>query len=564
MLFYGENFINMKNILVLALLLSLSFIASAASENKPYEMPRTQVIPIQDSKSGGQYELYIKLPEGYLKDSDKTYPVIYFTDAIYHIAILSTSTENIMKDAILVGISWQKDINEDLMEKYGEHASRFEDYSFWKTTNPEHPLLQFGQASNHLAFIRNNVFNYIEQNYRANPNDRSYFGYSLGGVFGAYILVTQPDTFKNYILGSPSVHLLTKYKIEFTNKKFNTNVFISRGTLEEELREPISEFVTLLKARNDNSLSIESVVIEGGHETAFPMTGVRSITWLSNLTKGDELPVLKNPYFGQKPPGLIPEVFAPGIVSIDGRGESHISFSPDLDEIYFQADDENKKPAIYFSKLEGNKWAPIEKPAFTKDVKDEQENPFVSHDGKRIYFTAFSSDMSDTRIWYVSRLEHSWSDAIQLDLSNDDKVLFLNQTKKGDLHYANFTKRKKYYAAYSNGGFPEPKEFEIEPGLYHPFFSPDEDYFLAHGPNKEGKDRKDRDIYVSFKEQDGTWAKAISLGSAVNTNVKESSPSITPDGKYMLFSRDEEDGKANIYWVSTEVIIELKTAYFKQ
>jgi predicted alpha/beta superfamily hydrolase len=277
---------NMKYTLIFVLVFLHSFITPAASEKKHYEMPRTQVIPIQNSESGGQYELYIKLPEDYLKDNDKTYPVIYFTDAIYHIEILSTSTEYIMKDVILVGISWQKDVKEELKQKYGAHASRFEDYSFWKTTNPKHPLLQFGQANNHLAFIRNNVFNYVEQNYRTNPNNRSYFGYSLGGVFGAYILAKKPDTFKNYILGSPSVNLLTKYQIELTNKKLNANVFISRGTLEkDELREPINEFVSLLKARNENSLSIESAVIEGDHGTAFPMTGVRSVTWLSNLQK---------------------------------------------------------------------------------------------------------------------------------------------------------------------------------------------------------------------------------------------------------------------------------------
>ena len=280
-------------ILVLFFTISISLNTVFAQDNntknntlKAYEMPRTQVIPIQDPQSGGQYELYIQLPEEYLKDSDKTYPVIYFTDAVYQIAILSTSTENIIKDAILVGISWQKNIEEDVKQRYGAHASRFEDYSFWKTTSPEHPKLKFGQADNHLDFIRNNVFNYVEKNYRTNPNNRSYFGYSLGGVFGAYILVTQPDTFKNYVLGSPSVNLLTKFKVKFTNKKLNANVFISRGTLEEEeLGEPISEFVTLLKARNDNSLSIESVVINGNHETAFPMTGVRSVSWLSNFIK---------------------------------------------------------------------------------------------------------------------------------------------------------------------------------------------------------------------------------------------------------------------------------------
>lgn len=276
-----------KNLLI-ALLLLVST-SSEAHEGQAYEMPRTQVIPIQDPESGGQYELYVRLPEAYSKDSDRTYPVIYFTDAAYHIAILSGATEFIMEDAILVGISWRKDIDQDVNQKYGAHASRFEDYSFWKTSNPDHPKLKFGQANNHLSFIRNQVFKTVEKNYRIKPDSRSYFGYSLGGLFGAYILVTQPDTFKNYILGSPSVHLITKYKVEFTDKKFNANVFISRGKLEEEkLSEPISEFVALLKARNDNSLTVESVVIEGDHQTAFPMTGVRSVTWLSTLINTKE------------------------------------------------------------------------------------------------------------------------------------------------------------------------------------------------------------------------------------------------------------------------------------
>ncbi len=270
-------------------------------------------------------------------------------------------------------------------------------------------------------------------------------------------------------------------------------------------------------------------------------------------------------YFDQEPPGLIPEVFAPGIVSINGRYEGAISFSPDLDEIYFGAKNKDKETDIYFSKLEGNKWTPIKKAAFAKEKKDEEIHPFVSPNGKRIYFTAFSSDMSDTGIWYVSRLEHSWSNAVKLDLpTNDDLVFFPNQSKKGDLYYFNLSEMKTYYAAYSNGGFPEAKEVEIEPGFHHVFISPNEDYLVVNARNKENEGRNDNDLYVSFKEHDGTWAKPINLGDAVNTNVNEKSPSITPDGKYLFFGRDEEDGNANIYWVSTEIITELKTAYFKQ
>ena len=279
----------MKPSLILISLFLLFYTNLSASEPESYEMPRTQVIPIQDSKSKGQYELYIKLPEDYSKNSDKAYPVIYYTDAVWHIESLSASTEFILEDAILVGISWRKDIADDLQEQYGAHASRFTDYSFWKTGNPKHPKLVFGKANNHLDFIRNDVIKFVEQNYRTDPSNRSYFGYSLSGLFGAYILVTQPDTFKNYILGSPSVDLLSRYNVEFSNKKANTNVFISRGTLEEEkLHQPISEFVTLLEDKNDNALSIEHAVIEGSHQTAFPMTAVLAVTWLAGLANAEE------------------------------------------------------------------------------------------------------------------------------------------------------------------------------------------------------------------------------------------------------------------------------------
>jgi hypothetical protein len=41
-----------------------------------------------------------------------------------------------------------------------------------------------------------------------------------------------------------------------------------------------------------------------------------------------DFPVLKGPYLGQKPPGMIPEIFAPGIVSIPDVTEWSGHFSP--------------------------------------------------------------------------------------------------------------------------------------------------------------------------------------------------------------------------------------------
>ncbi|MEM7084944.1 MAG: serine hydrolase [Bacteroidota bacterium] len=262
-------------------------------ESASLVLPQIQVVPIKDPQTAKNYELYIELPEGYSENDNKTYPVLYYTDAVWHLEMLSGSAEFMLEDVILVGISWQKDIAEDLMQQYGAHASRFTDYSFWEKSNPNHPKLKFGHAKNHLAFIRNEVIQYVENNYRIDPNSRSYFGYSLSGAFGAYILLTQPDTFDNYILGSPLNKGLVPYLTEINaelgtsgsnkNDPLHANVFIAHGSLEKDTAEPIDEYLELLKNRKNLSLSVQNKTMEGDHGTAFPRVAVESVAWLSSM-----------------------------------------------------------------------------------------------------------------------------------------------------------------------------------------------------------------------------------------------------------------------------------------
>jgi len=269
--------------------------------------------------------------------------------------------------------------------------------------------------------------------------------------------------------------------------------------------------------------------------------------------KDSDSPTIESPYFGQDPPGLTPELFAPGVISINGRYEYGISFSPDLDEVYYSGNKKGGVADIYFSKREGEKWTLPKKANFTKGKKKEEMESFMNLRGDKIYFTAYDSIFGDEKIWYVDRLKNSWSDAKKLDSPiNDDMVFYSNEANNGDLYYFNISKRKTYYAPNKNGKFPEVHEVGI--GGAHAFISPSQEYIVANARNKEDDQRKS-DIYVYFKKPDGTWSKPINLGNEVNSNFLETCPSITPDGKYLFFSRyNEEGGLSNIYWVSTEVI----------
>lgn len=295
----------------------------AKDEGSSFELPHIRVVPIKDRNTERNYELYIKLPEGYAENKDKKYPVLYFTDAMWHIEILSASTEYMLEDVILVGISWQKDINEELKKEVGEHVSRFRDYSFRESNKPEiQSKYQLGQAKKHLDFIRNDVIDFIDRQYRTDTNSRTYFGYSMGGEFGAYILLTQPDSFNNYILGSPSIKNEVPYLSEFNSKldpyeasnknsSMHANVFITYGSLEQEMIEPIDEFVSLLKDRRDPGLVVLKEVVDGDHQSAFPRTALRSVAWLAALMSPDsgdlkevsfwDIPQLNNAFINTAP-----------------------------------------------------------------------------------------------------------------------------------------------------------------------------------------------------------------------------------------------------------------------
>ena len=59
-------------------------------------------------------------------------------------------------------------------------------------------------------------------------------------------------------------------------------------------------------------------------------------------------------YLGQTPPGSTPVIFAPGIVSIEGRYEYGLSVSPGGKEIYYTTDQPGD--GLTVTKYDGEKW----------------------------------------------------------------------------------------------------------------------------------------------------------------------------------------------------------------
>jgi len=275
---------------LLTYILSLLFIFtssySIASETSSFQIPRSKIVEIKDPNSQRVYPLFIKLPKSYSKNDDKTYPVIYLTDAWYSFQIVSGATRypmnaRKMKEAIIVGISYAKGSKRD--------SSRVRDYtpSLNKTWKQE-----TGGAQQHMDFIEGSVIKYMENNYRTDPSNSTFIGNSLGGLFGTYILLTKPALFKNYILGSPSYWFDNKFIFQLEKRakieNINANVFISIGERESKTLESNYEMVkdaetlyTKMLAWQQPKLKLKILIIpEANHQTAFPTTAIQGLHWI--------------------------------------------------------------------------------------------------------------------------------------------------------------------------------------------------------------------------------------------------------------------------------------------
>jgi predicted alpha/beta superfamily hydrolase len=110
----------------------------------------------------------------------------------------------------------------------------YADFAHWF---PELPMM--GGAPQFLSFIRRELRPWIEARYRVDASDSVYFGHSLGGLFGTYVLLTEPTTFGRYAIGSPSLwwddDMMFDYEARFaeTHSDLAAQAFFSVGAFED-------------------------------------------------------------------------------------------------------------------------------------------------------------------------------------------------------------------------------------------------------------------------------------------------------------------------------------------
>ena len=277
-------------------------------------------------------------------------------------------------------------------------------------------------------------------------------------------------------------------------------------------------------------------------------------------------PVLQGEYLGQKPPGMKPELFAPGIINTDAQ-EMCISFAPGAKELYFVRR-RGVNRAIFTMKEENGQWTPPQIVHFSGEYDDAEFT--LSSNGKKLVFISLrprvksGKPLREFDIWISEKINQEWGEPYHLGfpVNSEEREVYPALSQNGDLYFGSNRDGTWdiYVAKFFGGeyGIPEKLNSAINSNFmeWDQALAPDDSYMVfcsVSRPDGYGKS----DLYVSFCNVDVTWTNAKNMGESVNTSNGMICPSITPDGKYLFFNTILK-GKRGIYWISTDIIDKLK------
>ncbi|GAA1578832.1 hypothetical protein GCM10009789_35630 [Kribbella sancticallisti] len=167
------------------------------------------------------------------------------------------------------------------------------------TTAMNLPPLDFGGAEEFLCTVVDEVVPAVEARYEVDGVRRGLAGFSFGGLFGMYTLLHRPDSFSDYLMGSPSLWwddgLPLVWEEEWAAKHADlaAQVFLWVGSNEQLIgdswkneRFPLSVLQRLaqvdrvqdlaqrLDARRYPSLRVDCTVLDGEYHLTAPAAGL--------------------------------------------------------------------------------------------------------------------------------------------------------------------------------------------------------------------------------------------------------------------------------------------------
>ena len=292
---------------------------------------------------------------------------------------------------------------------------------------------------------------------------------------------------------------------------------------------------------------------------------VSSILFSCNHIQDSKFHQLKGPYLGQNPPGMIPEIFAPGIVTTDQHEHSRITFSNNGTEMFWSVIpvDSNYKvtDGRPFKPHEQNIWYSMitnedcTKPAIWEITRiSGGGSPAFSSQGDTFYYRSRKPDADpnirprSSQLWKVSYEGGEWGESLPENnlIPQQEGKTFMSFcfSENGNLYFDYGAPDQTgewlwdiYFSEFKGDVYLKPVKMGngINDGetSWCPWIAPDESYII-YSSHREGEFGHG-DLYINFKNDKGKWSDPINLGRSVNTDMQERFPSVSPDGKYLFF-----------------------------
>lgn len=214
------------------------------------------------------------------------------------------------------------------------------------------------------------------------------------------------------------------------------------------------------------------------------------------------------------------------------------------------------------SEMQEGKWTAPSLAPFAGQHRNDA--PIFSPDGKRLYFisrrplTPGGRDGKEN-IWFTKKTTTGWAEPKPIDqVVNDFHIHWqFSVAANGSLYFGSsqgggLGVNDIWFSRKVKGKFTAPQN--LGPAIntssadFSPIIAPDESYIIF---------TRSSDLYISFRQKDGTWGKAVNMGEPVNSNAMESCAFVSHDGKYLFFLSGR-NGERGVYWMEASVIEELK------
>lgn len=269
-------------------------------------------------------------------------------------------------------------------------------------------------------------------------------------------------------------------------------------------------------------------------------------------------------YLGQTPPGNRAELFAPGIISLDDRNESMITFSPDGKACYFTVHHDTWKWCkIYQSVYTDTGWSTPVKAYFSNDYS---ACPSVSSDGNQLFFIIGNENGVNVHHCLLND-SGSWSDPILLknEINSSNYDFSCHPSNSGSMYVCSWRAGgvggcDGWRIPYADGQYQKAENLGLLNSVVGDCVwapGPDEKFliFQSRRPARGNKGGFfETDLYITFALPDGEWSNPVNLGPQINSPATDGFAWVTPDGKYLFFSSNRR-GTSDIYWVSLDSIL---------